>query len=301
MPIVKHPNGTIPFSIEEYDGKKLPLYPKVREQLKKGMINHSFAVLAYQDSPYLSTCLDSLQAQSIKSHIFITTSTPSHHLTSIAKKYGLDIYVTESGQGIAHDWNFGLKQTKTKYVTLAHQDDLYLPEYTQQCLHACEQYKDTLICFTGYSEIVGQKLRTASMLLNVKRLILWAFMPVRKSIQNRYLKNIFLSFGCPIAAPSVMLNLEQINDFQFSSAFSVNMDWDAWSRIAKMEGTFVYVRNNLMIHRIHQDSATTAGLQANARQQEDQIMFKRFWPDPIAKMFAKVYARSYASNKNKEE
>ena len=263
------------------------------------MINHSFAVLAYQDSPYLTACLDSLLAQTIKSNIFIATSTPSHHLTSIAKEYGLDIYITQSGQGIAHDWNFGLNQARTKYVTLAHQDDLYLPEYTQRCLTACEKFDDALICFTGYSEIVGQKLRTASVLLNVKRFILWMFMPIRKSIHNTFLKNLFLSFGCPIAAPSVMLNLEHLMGFQFSSAFSINMDWDAWSRIAKIEGRFVYVRNNLMIHRIHQDSATTAGLQANARQLEDQIMFKRFWPNIIAEIFAKVYARSYASNKNK--
>ncbi len=263
------------------------------------MTNHSFAVLAYKDSPYLCACLDSLQAQTIKSHIFITTSTPSDHLSSIATKYGLELFITDPDQGIAHDWNFGLQQTKTKYVTLAHQDDLYLPEYTRSCLEACEKFENSLICFTGYSEMVDQKIRTASTLLIVKSMMLWFFMPLRANIRTRFWKNLFLSGGCSIAAPSVMLNLQQLNGFQFSSTFSINMDWDAWSRIANLKGRFVYVRSNLLVHRIHRDSATTAGLEANARQEEDLIMFKRFWPIFLASLLARAYAGSYKSNKSK--
>jgi len=41
------------------------------------MTKHSFAVMAYKDSPYLSDCLDSLKDQTVKSEIYITTSTPS--------------------------------------------------------------------------------------------------------------------------------------------------------------------------------------------------------------------------------
>jgi glycosyltransferase involved in cell wall biosynthesis len=263
------------------------------------MINHSFAVMAYEDSPFLSECLDSLKNQTVESKIYITTSTPSAYISELAKKFTVEVYVAEPGQGIAHDWYFSLQQAKTKYVTLAHQDDLYMPEYAASSFSAAEKFTDTLISFTGYTEIVDGRDRSNTLLLRVKRFILWFFMPFRKNIHSRFRKKLLLSAGCPIAAPSVMYNIEKLIGFQFSDEFSINMDWDAWYRMSKMEGRFVYVKKTLLKHRIHADSATTAGLEANLRQSEDLIMFKRFWPVFFSKLLAKFYARSYKSNKNK--
>ncbi len=260
------------------------------------MISHSFAVMAHKDSPYLTACLDSLKAQTIESKIYISTSTPSAFIEGIAKKYDVEIYVALPGQGIVHDWNFSLQQAKTKYVTLAHQDDLYMPEYTERCLDAAEKFNDTLICFTGYNEIAGQKIRSYNRLLLIKRFMLLSFMPIKKNIKNKTWKNYLLSIGCPIAAPSVMYNLENLTHFQFSNKFSINMDWDAWYRMSEMKGRFVYVTKTLLQHRIHSDSATTSGLVANHRQSEDLLMFNRFWPGFIAKQLARIYAGSYKSN-----
>ena len=48
--------------------------------------DHSFAVCAYGESPYLDECLRSLVVQTVKSHIFIITSTPNPHIFSSAEK-----------------------------------------------------------------------------------------------------------------------------------------------------------------------------------------------------------------------
>ena len=40
------------------------------------MSKHSFAVMAYKNSPYLADCLDSLKSQTVRREIYITTSTP---------------------------------------------------------------------------------------------------------------------------------------------------------------------------------------------------------------------------------
>lgn len=261
------------------------------------MIDHSFVLIAYKDSPYLVDCLESLNNQTVRSTIYISTSTPSKFIYNIAKKYKIDVLVAPAGLGIAHDWNFALQQAKTKYVTLAHQDDLYKLDYTEKCLSAVEKFDDTLICFTGYSEIVDGKERSNTLLLFVKRVILWVFTLFKNNIRSEFWKNKVLSFGCPIPAPSVMYNRHNLNHFKFSVEFSINMDWDAWYRMANMKGRFVYESQSLLKHRIHRDSATTQGLQDNARQDEDLIMFKRFWPVFIAKFIAIIYALSYTSNK----
>lgn len=262
------------------------------------MSDHSFALIAFNDSPYLSDCLESLKKQSIQSTIYISTSTPSEHINAIAKKNKVKVFVTQSGMGIAHDWNFALQQAKTKYVTLAHQDDLYRPMYTENCIQAVEKYKDTLMCFTGYTEIINGKNRSGTLLLQVKSFILLFLMPFKKNLRRKFWKHKLLSVGCPIPAPSVMYDCENLTDFQFSDEFLINIDWDAWYRMAKMKGRFIYVNQPLLKHRIHLDSATTQGLQNNARQNEDLKMFKRFWPIFIAKILAKIYAVSYNSNKN---
>ncbi|MEP6645462.1 MAG: glycosyltransferase [Saprospiraceae bacterium] len=260
------------------------------------MPDHSFAVMAYHDSPYLAACLESLKAQIVKSEIYITTSTPSSFIENIARKYEVELFITTKGQGIAHDWNFSLNMAKTKYVTLAHQDDLYHNAYSTSCIKASEKYRDTLICFTGYDEVINNAKRTRTLLLSVKRLMLNSAMPITNYIHSKIRKNLLLIAGCPIAAPSVMFNLELLKDFQFSSEFSINMDWDAWFRLANVEGRFVYVKKVLLTHRIHPGSATTAGLKANTRQDEDLKIFKRFWPNLLAKWLAKIYAKSYKSN-----
>src|SRR5215831_6892856 len=137
------------------------------------MSSHSFAVLAYGDSPYLVECLLALKNQTVPSEIYISTSTPSGYLDEISRRFSIPIIVTEKNRGIAHDWNFALHSAKTKYVTLAHQDDVYSSQYTEQCLKLAGKYHDMLICFTGYSEIVNGTERKNTFLLNAKKLLLW--------------------------------------------------------------------------------------------------------------------------------
>ena len=260
------------------------------------MTKHSFAVVAYKDSPYLPDCLDSLKDQTVKSEIYITTSTPSLYIDEIGKKYGAKIFVTDPGKGIAHDWNFGISVAKTKYVTLAHQDDLYNSNYAELCIKAAEKFNDTLICFTGYSEIVDDKERSSTFMLTAKKIMNFMFMPLKKNIKSRQWKKFSQSFGTAIPCPSVMYNKETRNDFIFSDKYKVSLDWDAWLRMSEMKGRFVYVPKILSKHRIHKASATTEAIQENVRQQEDFEIFCRIWPKFIAKILTKFYAGSYKSN-----
>lgn len=260
------------------------------------MTNHSFAVMAYKDSPYLPDCLDSLKDQTARSDIYIATSTPSVYIDETAKKYGVKIFRTEPGKGIAHDWNFSLSIAKTKYVTLAHQDDLYDKRYAELCIKAAEKFNDTLICFTGYNEIVDHKERSATLMLTVKKLMNFMFMPIKKNIKSGTWKKFSQSFGTAIPCPSVMYNKEMLRDFKFSEKYKVSLDWDAWLRMSEMKGRFVYVPKTLSKHRIHKASATTEGIEAKVRQREDFEIYCRIWPTFVAKILLRFYAGSYKSN-----
>ncbi len=266
------------------------------------MNDHSFVVLAYKNSPYLDECIYSLKNQTSKSEICICTSTPSDYISAIAKKYGIEVFVTDYGKGVVHDNNFAFQQVKTKYVTIAHQDDLYLPEYAATCIAAAKKYSDTLICFTNYAEIMDGKERPITLMIKIKRMILSIFMPFKSHLMSKFWKTRLLSLGNPIALPTVMYNLENLPGFQFPTELSDNVntiDWQIWCNMAKMKGRFYYVRNVLLKRRIHSDSLSTAGLENNTRYLEDLNMFKQFWPEFIATILAKVYSNGYKSNSEK--
>ena len=103
-------------------------------------MKHTFVICAYQESEYLEECIASLKNQKSESLVIMVTSTPNGHISSLAEKYGIPLYINPHG-GITQDWNFALSKAETKYATIAHQDDVYEPEYGQKIVEAFEKSK----------------------------------------------------------------------------------------------------------------------------------------------------------------
>ncbi|KAI4449486.1 hypothetical protein C823_004015 [Eubacterium plexicaudatum ASF492] len=94
--------------------------------------NHTYAVCAYKESPYLEECVQSLMRQSIQTNIIMTTSTPCVHIRHVADRYGIPLYVRDGRSDIRDDWNFAYDQAETDWVTVAHQDDMYDADYVKE-------------------------------------------------------------------------------------------------------------------------------------------------------------------------
>ena len=82
----------------------------------------------------------------------------------------------------------------------------------------------------------------------------------------------------------------------FEEGFGSNIDWQAWEKISREQGSFIYIPQQLMGHRIHEESTTTALIENNERGREDFAMLRRFWPSWIASLIGKFYARAEDSN-----
>ena len=261
---------------------------------------HTFTILAYKESAHLEDCINSLLSQTLKSKIIITTSTPSSYLEEISKKYKIPLHINPDQNGIVSDWNFAYNEVKTKYVTLAHQDDIYDKNYLQNCMQIAEnkRNRDNLITFTGYNELKGSKTVNYNLLQIIKKILLIPFL-FKNNLRSNFFKKAILFFGSPIPCPSVMYNKENLikTNFQFCNEYSINMDWNAWVELAKIKGSFIYTGKKLMTHRIHSDSETSKGLEDNRRQNEDIKIFKKLWKNStIANIIAKLYSLSYKSN-----
>lgn len=264
---------------------------------------HCFVVPAYGDSPHLRACLDSLRAQTRRSPIVLCSSTPHAALQALADEYGARLVLHSPNAGIGHDWNAALEhvsseQAEIEWVTLAHQDDIYLPEFTQRTLAAAARQPQAVMVMTGYGEWIGNgatggRPRLLSPMLLIKRMLLELGFLGRGAVANPAAKRRLLRFGCPIPCPAVTLRTR--TGLRFREDLKVNLDWEAWLRLAAQPGAFAYVRQTLMLHRIHAGSETSDGIRAGARAREDLMMFRAQWPAPIARVLARAYAMSYAT------
>lgn len=257
--------------------------------------DHTFIICVYGESPYLEECIRSLFAQKVRSEICIATSTPNRHIQSLAEKYRLQLYVNAVRNGIAADWSFAYAMGKTPYRTIAHQDDVYFPEYVQELFGAVRQSKKPLIFFSDYWELRGKGYEKGNSLLRVKRLML---LPLRARRLQRsvWVRRRILSLGNAICCPSVTFACENLPDAVFAPGFRASLDWEAWERLSRRQGEFVYMPKPLMGHRIHNDSETSAAISDQARRREDQAMYEKFWPSWMVKLLLRAYAASEKSN-----
>jgi len=256
--------------------------------------NHTFAICAYKESKYLEECINSLLNQTVKSNIIIATSTPNEYIENLAKKYSLELHINTGEKGIGPDWNFAVSQTKTDYVTVAHQDDVYKPTYLEEIVNSLEQKKDFVLAFSEYREIKNGVEIPLTKNLKIKKTLL---IPLRFGGRTKFAKKMSLAFGNPICCPAVTLNTKLTGKKPYKTEMKSDLDWDTWDNLSKIKGRFLYIRKELVCHRIHEESETSNLIENNVRLEEDYQMFKKFWPDWMAKLLMKKYKDAVKTNK----
>lgn len=257
---------------------------------------HTFMICAYGESPYLEACIQScIEQESVKrgtSVISLYTSTPNATVQDLCKQYNLSFF-TKTGGGIGKDWNNSLSFVETPYATIVHQDDIYLPHYGTVIIEAFDQQKDSTIAFTDYAEInkLGE-VRKRNINLHIKTfgLSVMSLLPF-KGYQRR-----IYAFGNFISCPAVSYNLTNLTGFKFDETLKMTLDWDAWERIMKRAGKIKYIREKLMYHRIHEESETTNNTVDKTREQEEQLLYERYWGKRFSKVLMKFYTFNQKSN-----
>ncbi len=253
---------------------------------------HAFVVMAHGESPFLEDCLRSLRCQTRPSRITMTTSTPSAFVRDAARDFACDLIVNPRREGIAADWNFALRATQARYVTLCHQDDVYFPLFLERSLGRLEQCGDATLCFTGYRQIADDGSPTRSLVSMVTHGLEWATLGNRTRPSPRRIR-AFLALGNPLPCSSVTFDRSKLGAFRFCDQFQSNLDWDAWLRLAQRGDGFVRDPLKLVGRRRNSLTATSGLIATGVRRREDLGMFRRLWPTPIAEIVASLYRLGY--------
>lgn len=255
--------------------------------------DHTFAVCAYKESPYLDECVRSLVEQTVKTNIAIYTSTPNNYIRGIAAKYDVPLYVNEKGgQGIQADWNFAYNNAKTRYVTVAHQDDLYDKNYVKALLNCAERYDDWSIFYVDYTPVKNGDYSKRDVNSRIRRFLRW---PVKNKdkADKKWRKKLSLCLGNTIVCPLVTYNKGRLGDNVFTSEYDFNLDWDTFYKLSCQNGRFLYVDKVLGHYRVHDGATSKDFIMDHRREKEDRSMFEKFWPKWIARLIMVFYKLAY--------
>lgn len=257
---------------------------------------HTFAICAYGDSPYLEACIRSVTGQSRPTKVILCTSTPSGQIEGLASKYRLPLFVREGKSGIGADWNFAYEKADSRYVTIAHQDDLYGRDYVKELEKAVSHYPDIQLFTTDYVTVKGRRLARGERMELVKKLLR---LPLRFPRLNHIpaVKKAALCFGNPICCPACTYRKDPSDKETpfFDPSLQFALDWDKLITLAEGDGRFICVERPLVFHRLHPDAATNTCMKQALRYEEEVKMFGRIWPEPVVRLLMNYYQRAYDS------
>ncbi len=255
---------------------------------------HTFAICAYQDSPYLEACIRSAVGQSHPTRVILCTSTPSPYIQGLADQYGIPVFVRDGESGIQEDWNFAYEKADSRYVTIAHQDDMYGRNYVKTLVNYVNKFDDISVFTTDYVTVREHRLEPCERLTMVKRVLR---IPLRIPYLNhlRPVKRAALLFGNSICCPACTYHKEMLGGPLFRSSCRFALDWDTLIDLSEKPGRFICAEEPLVFHRLHQDAATNACMKDSRRYEEEMAMFSRLWPGPVVRLLMHFYQKAYAS------
>lgn len=260
-------------------------------------MKHTFVICAYKESQFLESCIKSLKAQIVKSDIKIATSTPNDYIYNIAKKYNIEVFVNnnkkpENVSNIGFDWQFAYNIAETELVTIAHQDDIYLKNYTKDLLKYKKKYPDMTLFTTSSITLKNGKIKQFGKVEIVKKILR---LPLRCNALNNisFVKRLAITFGNPIIAPSCAYDKRLCPKDLFISDFKFALDWECLLKLSEIEGRIVLSERPGICYRIHDDATTKKSIIDNSRQREESIMFDILLPKPVAGIYKKIYQSSY--------
>lgn len=284
-------------------------------------MKHVFAISAYGESPFLEDCIASLENQTSPGEIILCTSTPSAYLEKTAAAHSLPYFVRDGASSLKDDWNFCARKAAeegAELLTIAHQDDVYLPDYAKNVqkayIESSRPKKDKTgdaparkvsLIFTAAENIDGMGNKIAPKAEKVKRLLRW---PLTTDLKHTKAgRRLSLAFGNSIPCPACTYVLGAVtwgngaetgaaentqNTEFFSSDCRFVIDWKKLAELADTDGSFEYVKEPGIRIRLHEGQETARTMRDDTRKREELEMFEQFHTKSVAKLLMKFYGKS---------
>lgn len=158
-------------------------------------IKVSVILTVYNTEKYLSECLDSILAQTIKEFELICIDDASKDASlDVLRKYKqnddrLQIYTMQSNKGVSFCRNYGLEHAKGKYVIFLDSDDIFKLTMLQEMYANAEMYNsDIVICDSvKYDDLLDEHLYMKDSLRK-------DYLPLKNAFQYKDISDYVFNF-----------------------------------------------------------------------------------------------------------
>jgi glycosyltransferase involved in cell wall biosynthesis len=225
----------------------------------------SIIIPAFNSASYIGEALDSVFAQTFSDYetIVINDGSPdTDKLEQVLEPYKERIiYLKQENRGPGGARNTAILKARGEYVALLDSDDVWLPNYLAQQMHALRKnpaldliYSDALL--VGDSPLAGRN-----------------FMEDNPSSGEASFESL-LRWDCTVITSCTVARRQSLIDAGlFDECFYYSEDFDLWLRLAHRGGLFDYQKQVLANHRLHPSSLCADGV----RQLEGEIKVYEKW------------------------
>ena len=230
----------------------------------------------YNPENYLEDAIDSVLIQKASLDIKIVLlygggNISISELNEYLIKYS-DIPIIDNSeiQGIAHNWNYALKNCETKYFSILHQDDVLEPTYISEMVATLENHSDWSLIYCDNYTIDKEGNRHTHLADSVKRF------NRSKEISIESVKPL-LKFPI-IPCPTVMYKTEDAKKIGlFSEVYKNELDWEYWLRTVFMGYKIGYLNSRLYSYRRHGENESKKNEMNLTKYTECQILFEEYY------------------------
>ena len=204
--------------------------------------NHTFVVPSHNQADYIGKTIDSLLKQDVPgSEIIVSEDFSTDHTMQVLQPYGDRIRIVQPPEhkGMAFNWNWGVSQARTDWVSIMGSDDLALPIFVRTISSAAAQHPGAVLINGDVEQIDG----AGAVVGSEGALTSW---PVTHPPETFY--RILTANKIQVAAHCFRRDAwQKVGGFE--TRLRLYGDWGLWLKLAPL-GDFVHVRKTIAQYRI---------------------------------------------------
>lgn len=229
----------------------------------------TFAIPCRNAGPHLRPLLESLVAQQRQDfELLLVDDASTDGSAELARSVvgdRISIHRNDRPLGIGGNWNRCIALTKTPLLCLAHQDDVYRPEYLSVMSAALEARPRASVahCRAFTLDAAGREFVAPTERYKDR---FW------KGHSRRGAPALYASLlaGNWIVAPSALFRTQALREAGgFAEHLRFVLDWELWLRLLRAGAELVGVEDRLVGYRRHEASATAAEERSHNRYKEE--------------------------------
>ncbi len=233
----------------------------------------TFAIPCFNGAAHLRPLLESLLAQTrVDCHLLLVDDGSTDDSLALARRVvgtRLEVVQNNSSLGIPGNWNRCIEHARTEFICLAHQDDVYAPDFASSMLAALATNPRAAAahCRMRTIDARGEPLRSAQERYKQR---FWRALPaVESSAQS--LQRLFAGnfVGCPTLVYRACA-VAEIGAFDAQYRFAP--DWEWLLRALSKDWQLVAVPRDLVAYRRHPEQATQRAVASLQRYREEHAL-----------------------------